>query len=252
MARMSKTMLIAAAGIIGVSTLPALAQNADFTQSQKDALGPIIKEYLKENPSVVVEALEEYRVQQEQEAMKAAQAGIQDNIAYLTRADAPSVGNPEADVTVVEFFDYNCGYCKRAVPDIQNILKEDKNVRFVFKEMPILGPTSRTAALWALAAHEQGKYFDYHVALMEHRGQKTEEELEKLAKKVGLDAAKMKADIENGEIAKELDKSLEVARSIGVSGTPAFIIGDQFVPGYIGEDGLKNALEEARSAKKDG
>lgn len=153
----------------------------------------------------------------------------------------------------MEFFDYNCGYCKRAIPDIQNVLKDDENVRFVFKEMPILGPSSRTAALWALAAHNQDKYFDYHVALMEFRGPKEEAQLEKLARDAGLDVEKMKQDIADGNIEEELNKVMSVASEIGVSGTPAFIVGETFIPGYIGEDGLKEAIKaEREKAKNDG
>lgn len=224
----------------------AWAQDAVFTDAQKEAMGVVIKEYLLENPSVIFDAVEAHRTQQEAEAQKQAEVKIDEHIAYLTRPDAPSVGNPDADVSVVEFFDYNCGYCKRALPDIQAAIKDDKNLRVVFKEMPILGPTSRTAALWALAAHKQGKYFEYHVALMEHRGAKEEAELEKLAKGLGLDVEQMKKDISGGEIEKELDKVTEVGREIGVSGTPAFIVGTTFIPGYIGAEGLKDAIKAER------
>lgn len=233
-------------GLAGVTAMQANAADEAFSSAQKDAIGEVIQEYLKENPAVVIEAIEAYRSQeQEREKMQAAEK-IVDNKAYLTRADAPSVGNPEGDITVVEFFDYNCGYCKRALPDIQKIVKDDPNVRVVFKEMPILGPTSRTAAEWALAAHMQGKYFEYHTALMEHRGPKDDEQLAKLAEKVGLDVEKAKADAKGDAVEKDLERVTEVAREIGVNGTPAFIVGDTFVPGYVGEDGLKNAIAEER------
>lgn len=233
-------------GVAGLSSMSAHAEDAAFTAAQKAAMGDMVKEYLLENPSVVIDAIEAYRAQEAEMEAKKAEESIVDNKEYLTRANAPSVGNPEGDVTVVEFFDYNCGYCKRALPDIQKIVKEDPNVRFVFKEMPILGPTSKTAAQWALAAHRQDKYFEYHIALMEHRGEKSNDELEKLAQKIGLDVDKAKADIDSGEIDKELDMVTKVGREIGVSGTPAFIVGDKFIPGYIGEDGLKNAIAEER------
>lgn len=232
-------------GVVGLSALNAHAEDG-FSAAEKAAIGDVIQEYLKENPSVVIDAIDAYREKEaEMEKAKAAEQ-IVANKDYLTRADAPSIGNPDGDVTVVEFFDYNCGYCKRALPDIQKIAKSDPNVRFVFKEMPILGPTSKTAAQWALAAHRQGKYFDFHTAVMEHRGPKDEDNMVKVAEKVGLDVDKAKADIAGGEIDKELDMVSKVGREIGVSGTPAFIIGDTFVPGYIGEDGLKNAIAEER------
>ena len=237
--------------MLATTGLSSAAFAQSFNDAQKEEMGVIIKEYLLKNPNVIFESIEAYRAQEEENARKQAEEKISDNIEYLTRADAPSIGNPDADVTVIEFFDYNCGYCKRAVPDIQALTKDDPNVRVVFKEMPILGPTSRTAALWALAAHRQDRYFDYHVALMEHRGPKEEAELEKLAKGLDLDVEKMKADIASGELGKEVDKVLEVGREIGVSGTPAFIVGQTFVPGYIGEDGLKSAVQTERDAMKE-
>ncbi len=247
MPRTFKTTLLTTAALISMGSVSAFAQ-ASFTDAQKAEIGGIVKEYLMENPKVIFDAADSYRDQQEAEARKNAETSIKENIEILTSADAPSVGNPNGDVTVVEFFDYNCGYCKKALTDIQAVLKEDKNLRVVFKEMPILGPTSRTAALWALAAHEQGKYFDYHVALMEHRGEKNDVELEKIASTLGLDIAKMKTDIASEKIVANLDQSLEIARKIGVSGTPAFIIGTKFIPGYIGDDGLKAAVKEQRDS----
>lgn len=238
-------------GVAGLSAMQAHAEDA-FDAAQKEEIGKVIQEYLKENPEIVIEAIEAYRSQEAEREQKQAEEKIIDNREYLTRADAPSIGNPDADVTVVEFFDYNCGYCKRALPDIQKISEADPNVRFVFKEMPILGPTSKTAAQWALAAHKQGKYFDYHVALMEHRGPKDEDNLKKLGEKVGLDVDKAKAAIDSGEIDKELDMVTKVGREIGVTGTPAFIVGDKFIPGYIGEDGLKGAIADARKNDSDG
>jgi protein-disulfide isomerase len=248
---LKKTALTLTA-LVTLAVTPAFAEDPAFTDAQKDALGGLIKGYLMENPGVIFEAIEAHRMQQQVQQQQQAEEKIGEHIQYLTRADSPSIGNPEGDVTVVEFFDYNCGYCKRALPDIQAALKDDQNVRFVFQEMPILGPTSKTAALWALAAHKQGKYFDYHVALMEHKGPKDDAQLEKLATDTGLDAGQMKKDIESGDLEKELDKIVEVAREIGVSGTPAFIVGETFVPGYIGEDGLKQAIKEERQKMKDG
>jgi len=232
-----------------VAKVPVNAQN---TQIDEEEIGRIIQEYLMDNPNVIFEAIEAYRAQQEQESQKRAEEKISSNIEYLTRGEAPFTGNPKADITVIEFFDYNCGYCKRVIPDIQNILKDDDNVRFVFKEMPILGPTSKTAALWALAAHKQDKYFDYHVALMDHKGPKNEEQLAKLAKKMGLDVEKMKKDAASSEIKTELNKAMDVARQIGVSGTPAFIVGKTFIPGYVGEEGLKDAIKAEREKMKNG
>lgn len=229
----------------------APAQAQDFNDAQKGAIEGIIKEYLMENPSVIFDAVEAHQTrQQEEEAQKALNA-IEANIAAMTSEDAPSIGASaaEADVTVIEFFDYNCGYCKRAIPDIQGILKDDPKVRFVFKEMPILGPTSRLAASWALAAQKQDRYFDYHVALMEHRGPKNEAELSGIGKKLGLDVEQLKADAASDEISKAIDEDTAFGREIGINGTPAFIVGTQLFPGYLGPQGLKDSIQAAREAE---
>ncbi len=246
------TALAGIAGVFLLSQSPqSNAQDAAFSAAQKDAMGGIIKDYLMENPQVIFDAIEAHRENEEIRQQEQAANAIKDNIAKLTAADAPAYGASaaDADVTIVEFFDYNCGYCKRVLPDIAAITKDDKKVRFVFKEMPILGPTSLSAAKWALAAKEQGKYFEYHSALMEHRGPKEEKNLEKLAEGLGLDVEKMKADANSDAIQALIDADVALARTIGINGTPAFIVGETLYPGYIGEDGMKDAVKEARAAQ---
>lgn len=218
----------------------------DFTAAQKAAIGKIIEEHLRANPEIILESVDNYRKKQEDEQAAAAEKNIEKNMDFLAAADAPSIGNPKADVTVIEFFDYNCGYCKRALPDIQKLTEEDKNVRFVFYEMPILSESSYLAARWALAAHKQGKYFEYHAALMKSSGQKDESGHEKVAKDLGLDTAQMKKDADSEEIKAQVEKSMSVAREIGINGTPAFIINGTLYPGYLGPDGLAAGIESAR------
>ena len=242
---------MALAAMAMLTALAARAETPGFSPAQQKAIGAIVKEYLLDNPGVIFEAVEAHRLAQERQARQQAQAKIGEHLAYLTRADAPAIGNPDADITVIEFFDYNCGYCKQALPDIQAAVRDDGNLRVVFKEMPILGPASRTAAAWALAAHRQGKYFEYHVALMAHKGPKNAGQLARLAKDTGLDVKRMKKDIAGGEIEKELGRVMEIAREIGVSGTPAFIVGRTFIPGYTGEEGLKQAIAEERRKMPD-
>jgi len=243
------TAIAGAAGvfILGQSQ-PSHAEFAEYSPAQKEALGGVIKDYLMENPQVIFDAIEAHRINEEKRQQEQAESAIKDNLAKLTSADSPSIGPADADVTIVEFFDYNCGYCKRALPDVVSISETDKKVRFVFKEMPILGPTSTAAAKWAMAAHKQGKYFEYHSALMEFRGPKEEKQLEKLAKDVGLDLDQMKKDANSGEIQAMIDADVALARTIGINGTPAFIVGETLYPGYIGEDGMVNAIKEARAA----
>ncbi len=222
----------------------------ELTDAQKLEVQQVIKDYLMENPELILKSVELHQTQQEENQEKNAEAKVGEHLPYLTSNDTPSAGNPDGDVTIVEFFDYNCGYCKRALSDIQKTMKVDKNVRFVFKEMPILGPSSLTASQWALAAHKQGKYFEYHTALMSHRGAKNESELSKLAEDLGLDTAQMKKDANSDEVKIILKKSMDIAREIGIQGTPAFILNGQLVRGYMGPDGLKAAIADAR--KKEG
>lgn len=246
---MTKTALkkmLLMTSVIGAIVINS-AHAADYTFSDKTAFGDAVKEYILENPEVILESIDLHRAKQEQDAKASAAKKLEEHTEYLTGPDRPSVGNPDADITVVEFFDYNCGYCKRALTDIQATIKDDPNLRVVFKDMAILGPASKTAALWSLAAHEQGKYFEYHVALMEHRGPKEEAELMKLATEAGLDAEKLKADANSEKIAAQLEKDMAIAREVGAQGTPAFIIGSQFIPGYVGEDGLKSIIAEERA-----
>lgn len=249
-----KTFLLTSGFVLGPSVLmgqPGFAQDGKvFDTQQKEAIESIIQDYLLKNPKIVMDAAQAFQEQQMAEQKKKAESAISDNLARLTSADAPSVGAKDADVTVVEFFDYNCGYCKRALDDVRAAVKDDPKVRFVFKEMPILGPTSLTAAKWAMAAHEQGKYFEFHSAVMDHRGPKEESHLSKIAESLGLDVAKMKKDAESDAVKKQIDEDLELARTIGISGTPAFIVGKTMHGGYLGEDGLKQAIEDEREAAK--
>lgn len=237
-----KVALLTTVFIAGVAPLTAKA----FDASNKEELGTFIREYIMENPEVIFQSVEKYQEEQKKKAEVDAQQTLKDNLASLTAADLPSTGNPDGDVTIIEFFDYNCGYCKRALPDIQKLLESDKNVRIVFHEMPILSDSSRLAAMWALAAHKQDKYFEFHSALMEFRGAKTADEMKKIAKRLKLDVEKLEEDAKSQEISTELAKSMELAQKLGVTGTPAFIVGDQIFRGYIPHDAMAVAIKQER------
>jgi protein-disulfide isomerase len=227
------------------------AAAAEFTDAQKQEIKKVIQDYLKEDPGIVMEALQMHRDQQEQKMTANAEEIIKQNMDKLTSKESPSVGNPKGDVTVIEFFDYNCGYCKRALEDIQNVLKTDKNVNFVFKELPILGPTSEVAARWAEAAHRQGKYFEYHAAVMHNSEPISEESLEKVGEDIGLDVEKLRKDAQSDEVRQSVLESRNLAMQIQIQGTPGFIINGKLYRGYLGPDGLVKAIEEARSGKKE-
>ncbi len=236
--------VLAAAAILLAAIPFARAQAAE--PLSRDDVETIIKQYLHEHPEVILESVDAYRQKQEKLSAEESSKNIEKHLGYLTAPDAPGTGNPKGDVTVVEFFDYNCGYCKRALPDLQALLKTDKNLRLVLRDMPILSPTSVTASQWALAANKQGKYFEYHVALMNHNGPKDDSVLEKLAKDVGLNVEQLKKDAVSQDIAKTIQEDMTVAEDIGIHGTPAFIVNGQLYPGYLGPDGLKGAIDTAR------
>lgn len=226
---------------------PAPVKAAEFTDAQKAEIEAIIKEMIKTNPEFIDTALRDYYRQKDENTKKNAEVKLQEYQEYFKDASLPMAGNPEGDVTVVEYFDYNCGYCKKAYTDIMKILEEDNNIRVVFQEMPILSTSSQTMSALAMAAHKQGKYFEMHQALMDYRGPQTVEAFMGLAKKLDLDLKKLEEDATSTELGDQVKKSMEMARSLGISGTPGFIVGERIYPGYIGLDGIKKAIADARA-----
>jgi len=241
--RLFKTLLLLAATLF-VFNMGAGSASAETMD--KERVREIIKEYLFEEPQIIMEAVDKYRQDQQREQMENSALKLKEHLGFLTSAELPSVGSDNPDLTIIEFLDYNCGYCKRAFPDIQKLIEQDNKVRVVFIDMPVLGPTSKTASLWALAAYQQGKFFEYHKELMSFKGSKTEDKLAELAENVGLDVEQMRKDVKSEKVNEMLEKGVEIGQDIGVNGTPAFIVGDQLYPGYLGEEGLMRAVSEAR------
>jgi protein-disulfide isomerase len=155
-------------------------------------------------------------------------------------------GNPKGDVTVVEFFDYRCGYCKRVTPVLKELMAGDPNLRVVFKELPILSPESNLAAKAALAAEAQGKYLPFHEALMASDSSLSMPDILQLATALKLDTAKLQADMNKPEIQAAIQKNHALAQAVGITGTPAFIIGPELVPGAIELPALKELIAKAR------
>jgi protein-disulfide isomerase len=223
-------------------TVAPTAGGTVFSDEQKKALGEIIKDYLVKNPEIMFEvqsALDE-KSQKEQDAKL--KTFMAKNAKEIYRGENSSVaGDPQGDVTVVEFFDYNCGYCKRGLPEVQRLIHDDKKVRFVFKELPILSKGSEEAARVALAAKRQGKYWEFHQALLGSKGQANEATALKAAESLGLDMGKLKTDMASDEVKKELQGDLQLAKELGVNGTPHFLVGDKSIPGA--PDDLHDQLE---------
>ncbi|MGZ9108428.1 MAG: DsbA family protein [Micavibrio sp.] len=253
---MTRSTMYAAMTAILVAFSPLAAQAQDtaaapaFNEAQMKALDTVIHDYIMENPRVIMDAVEQYRQNQDEMDAKAFSVKIKEkHEAIYNDPSSPVAGDKDGDVTLVEFFDYNCGYCKQAFKDVQKLIDEDKKLRVVFKEIPILSESSHTAARYAQAADKQGKYWEFHQALMNSSGQINEAKLESVAKDVGLDVEKLKKDADSAEIRTAIEKNLELARSIGISGTPGFVIGDQALRGHYGLEALRKSISELRAAK---
>jgi protein-disulfide isomerase len=235
---------LAAAALLA-SAVPALA----LTDTDKDEVRAVIREYLIQNPEVIEEALNELKRKQEEAELSAAKSAIADNATALFRSETDLVmGNPDGKITMVEFFDYNCGYCKRAFPDIAKLIETDKDLRVVMKEFAILGPGSVFAARAALASRKQGKYQEFHIALMGHEGRLDEASVLSIAGATGLDVEKLKTDMEAEDIAATLAANTAVAEKLNIGGTPAFVVDQTLIPGAIGYEGLVAAVKEVRDA----
>jgi protein-disulfide isomerase len=213
---------------------------AGMSPAQRKAMEALVRAYILENPEIITDAVA--ILQQRDVAKRLAAAG--DQIAKpFPGAEA---GNPKGDVTIVEFTDYNCGFCRASVPDVQRLLKSDSNIRLVYRELPILSQSSRDAALWALAAARQGKHKAFHDALFAG-GRADEANIAAAARKAGLDMAAARTFAASPQANQEIERNLALMQQIGFNGTPTFIIGDQILEGALGYDALKTAVEKARA-----
>ncbi len=214
---------------------------------EREQIEQIIHDYLLKNPEILIEALQSAEAKQTQDQRATARTAIaakRDEL--LNDPSAPSAGNPTGDVTIVEFFDYRCPYCKKVAPSVEALLQEDPKLRVVYKEFPILGSESIFAARAAFAANKQGKYKPFHSAMMAATGQITEEVVLKIAAEVGLDIAKMKTDMKAPEIDEIIKRNYDLANALGIHGTPSFIIGDSLVPGAVELATLRQMVAAAR------
>ena len=224
------------------------AEQPSIPALDRDAIGKIIREYLVEHPEVIEEAMKVLRGRQKMAQRKRAGAAIADDSEALrAHPMSPVSGNAGGDVTVVEFFDYQCGYCKRSLRPVMDLLAADGQVRMVWKEFPILGPVSRFAARAAMAADRQGRYHEFHVAVMGARGKLTEDGVIRMAANIGLDVERLRRDMGDPAIEDYLDETARLAKRLGIRGTPAFVIGDTLVPGAVNGARLKEIVADARS-----
>ncbi len=235
---LNKQTIVAATGLL-VMGLSACSPGASSETNAKKGDVPavatsradiekIIHAYIMENPEVILQSVDNLAKRQQQEAMKAASKALENNPKDF------SIGPADAPVTIVEYFDYNCGVCKYSLDWVQTKIKNsDGQIRFVFKEFPIFGEQSENAAHASLAAKEQGKYFEFHTALMKEKAHTlTQEKLDEIAKKVGLDVEKLHKDMKSKEITSHLEESRKEGMLFGVEATPYFFVNGQLIPGF--------------------
>ncbi|MEQ8745182.1 DsbA family protein [Pyruvatibacter sp.] len=220
-----------------------------FSDVQKEAIGEVIRDYLIANPQLMLEvmdALDAYESIAEREQQRVIinanrDALERDGVSYVA-------GNPEGSITVIEFFDYRCPYCKQTADDMQKLIETTDDVRLVLKELPILGPDSTVASQAAIAAVPQGKYLPFHFALLRSEGKLDREKVMEIAEDVGLDVDRLARDMESARVEAIIDNNRALAREVGVRGTPAFIIGDELVPGAAPLEALEARIEAVRDA----
>jgi len=232
---------------------PALAQ-APAPALDRGQVEGIVRDYLLKNPEIIREAITALEERQrESEKVAQAKAFGDNREAIYNDPNAIVVGNPAGDVTLVEFFDYNCGYCKRSVLDVRELIKADPKLRIVLRDFPILGPDSIEASKVAVAAKSQlkgEKLWDFHLKLMSTRGKVGRERALEVAKEMGLDLAKLSAEAGNPAVMAPIQKTMELADSLGLNGTPVFIAGDEVISGAVGVEPLRKAIASVRQCGK--
>jgi len=234
--------------------VPRLAAAQSFNDTQRGDIETIVRNYLLAHPEVLEEAMAELSKRQ------AAADAVKHEASIATNADTifnsprgVMIGNKDGDVTFVEFFDYNCGYCKRAMSDMLDLMKTDSKLKVVLKEFPVLGQGSVEAAQVAVAVRMQDptgkKYLDFHQKLLGGRGQADKARALAAAKDVGLDMAKLEKDMASPEAKATIEENFKLAEEMGMNGTPSYVIGKQIVVGAVGLDGLKEKISQARCGK---
>ena len=248
-----RSALILAAALSLAAPL-AFAQPATFTPEQRGAIGEIIREYLLQNPEVLQEAIAELEKRQG-DAQKTAQLSAlsEERERLFNSPRGALVGNPGGDVALVEFFDYNCGYCKRALTDLRALIKADPKLKLVLRDFPVLGPDSVEASRVSIAAKQQlkgEKLFDYHTRVMETKGKVNGERALAVAKEMGLDMARLQKDLEGEEVKATIQENVALGDKLGLTGTPAFILADEIIPGAVGLEPMRQAVASVRQCGK--
>jgi protein-disulfide isomerase len=233
--------------LAGLAVLPAAAQVGAFTPAQRTEIVQIIRQALRQDPSILrdaISALQDDEAQRKETATERAIGGLQ--AALVGNPADPEAGNPKGDVTVVEFYDVRCPYCRRMVPVMAELLKHDPRVRLVFKDIPILGPGSVLGAKALLAAQNQGGYTRLHALLMTGNPNIDTDRLKQASERAGLDWARLQRDMDSTAVAERIKANLALAHQLSINGTPAYVIGRQLLPGAVELADLQEAVAAAR------
>ena len=225
-----------------------MAQNEVFSQNEETRIKGMVREYILENPEIIAEAITLLQAKQETAKSERLQQNLQQLQSELRNPPENTViGNPDGSITVVEFFDYNCGYCKSMFETVLNSVQDNSEIRLVLIEFPILGPNSVTASKAALASRNQDLYGPFHQAMMSHRGNLNEATIMTLARGVGLDIDQLQIDMNDPDIDKIIDKNRAFAQQLEISGTPAFIVGEALIPGAVSAEQFNQLIEQEQS-----
>ncbi|WP_380873430.1 outer membrane protein [Sphingomonas sp. DBB INV C78] len=233
----------AVAGGAAIALVAMQGTTAPIGARDKAAIEAIVREYILAHPEIIPEAIDKLQGRRTAELINANRKALETPFA------GGWAGARDGDVVLVEFFDYSCGYCRQSVADVDRLIKEDPKLKVVFRELPILGDASDAAAKVSLSAARQGAFYPFHLKLYA-AGRPTPATIARVQKEVGLDPAKVAADDKAADIQAEIEANIEMARGLQLSGTPAFVVGNQLLPGAVGYDALKKAIAEARAAKR--
>jgi protein-disulfide isomerase len=251
----SPRLIAAVCTALLIAAVPHSVRAEEFSKAQRGDIERIVHDYLVSHPEVLQEAMTELEKRQTAVEAEKHKAAVKAHAkALFNSPDQVTLGNPNGNVTFVEFFDYNCGYCKRAMSDMLTLLKSDPKLKIVLKEFPVLGPGSVEAAKVAVAVRMQDKtgkkYLEFHQKLLGGRGHADGARALAVAKEVGLDMAQLEKDMKSPEVQKALQQDFKLAEALGLNGTPSYVIGDNVIVGAIGLPGLKAKINTARCGKE--
>jgi len=251
----SRPRLIAAICAAFLATaIPQASRAAEFSPPQKGEIETIVREYLIAHPEVLQEAMSELEKRQTAAQSEKIKSAVKDHAQVLFSSPRQvNLGNPQGNVTFVEFFDYNCGYCKRAMTDMLTLMKSDPKLKVVLKEFPVLGPGSVEAAQVAIAVNMQDKsgkkYLEFHQKLLTGRGQADKAHALAVAKEIGMNIPQIEKDLAGPEVKATLQESLKLAEALGLNGTPSYVIGSDVIIGAVGLPALQEKINTSRCGK---